>query len=159
MSEKLPRRKSPIHLAPVSSHNRSIIIFLTVCTEKRKPILAYKDIHQLLIASWRAADAWIVGRYVIMPDHVHLFCAPNSLEPTSAQKWVQFWKPTCPSVGHAPKNNPFGRNPVGRRNFVAENTTKTGGIMFIRIPCGTDWQSKLKTGRTAGELNKLEWHD
>ena len=36
------------------------------------------------------ARAWRVGRYVIMPDHVHLFCAPA--DDVSLGRWVQFWK-------------------------------------------------------------------
>src|SRR5467141_3606577 len=83
MDEKLPQRKTPIHLSPVASDNRSIIVFLTVCTEKRKPILACGDVHQLLITSWRMADAWTIGRYVVMSDHIHLFCAPSGVEPVA----------------------------------------------------------------------------
>jgi hypothetical protein len=28
---------------------------------------------------WRAADAWLVGYFMLMPDHLHLFCAPRDL--------------------------------------------------------------------------------
>ncbi len=33
----------------------------------------------------------MVGRYVIMPDHVHLFAAPND-EVTQLESWCAFWK-------------------------------------------------------------------
>jgi putative transposase len=31
-------------------------------------------------------------RYVVMPDHVHLFCAPADLNPMPLNSWVKFWK-------------------------------------------------------------------
>jgi len=37
-------------------------------------------VHDLLCSVWREATAWLVGRYVIMPDHVHLFAAPGDIE-------------------------------------------------------------------------------
>jgi putative transposase len=52
-------------------------VFLTVCTKDRKPWVANSDVHELLRTVWTDAKAWLVGRYVLMPDHVHLFCAPN----------------------------------------------------------------------------------
>lgn len=42
--------------------------------------------------SWRKADHWLVGRYVIMPDHLHLFCAPATIPPNSITAWVSYWK-------------------------------------------------------------------
>jgi REP element-mobilizing transposase RayT len=106
MNEKLPQRKTPIHLSPVASHNRAVLIFLTVCTEKRKPILARDDVHKLLLASWLDADEWHVGRYVVMPDHVHLFWAPNTLPPVALEKWVQFWKSLTSRAWPRPAEQP-----------------------------------------------------
>src|SRR5207237_5736551 len=68
-------RKHPAHSPAVERHNAPIIIFLTSCTKDRKPILANAAAHELLQASWRKARLWSVGRYIVMPDHVHLFCA------------------------------------------------------------------------------------
>lgn len=34
---------------------------------------------------------WCVGSYVIMPDHVHFFCAPSS-RPVALQDFVGRWK-------------------------------------------------------------------
>jgi putative transposase len=41
---------------------------------------------------WQQASLWLVGRYVIMPDHIHLFCAPNMLPMTPLKQWVKYWK-------------------------------------------------------------------
>ena len=67
------------------------IVFLTVCTEKRRPWLACDTTHTLLLDAWKAADRWMVGRYVLMPDHVHLFCSLADIE-TRLEQWVRCWK-------------------------------------------------------------------
>jgi REP element-mobilizing transposase RayT len=39
-----------------------------------------------------------------MPDHIHLFCAPGTLPPTSVKKWVEYWKGSVSRAlkGHGP---------------------------------------------------------
>jgi putative transposase len=56
---------------------RPTIVFVSVCTKSKKRILAKPDGHTLLREAWREADARVVGRHVVMPNHIHLFCAPS----------------------------------------------------------------------------------
>ena len=54
----------------------SPLYFVTFCTHLRKPYLACDEVHAAFVAySERAQREFniVVGRYVIMPDHVHLF--------------------------------------------------------------------------------------
>jgi REP element-mobilizing transposase RayT len=47
-----------------------------------------------LADEWRNADqrhGWLVGRYVIMPDHVHFFCTADSAA-KSLSEFVRLWK-------------------------------------------------------------------
>jgi REP element-mobilizing transposase RayT len=55
-------------------------VFVTVCTKHRAKWLTSSEAHRLLVASWTQADAWLVGDYVLMPDHLHLFAAPRDLD-------------------------------------------------------------------------------
>ena len=83
-------RKHPAHGVHIDL-GKPTIVFLTVCTKDRKPWLACDEAHDLLREVWREAGKWTVGRYVLMPDHAHLFCAPHDLDfPLDA--WVRFWK-------------------------------------------------------------------
>ena len=70
------------------------LYFLTVCTAKRQKILASPSSAAVLTESWQAAPrvhGWTVGRYVIMPDHVHFFAAPEpEAKPLSA--FMRDWK-------------------------------------------------------------------
>jgi len=91
-SPALPRREKPAHFPTVESGNRSIIIFLTVCTKQRRPLLANDRAANLILEAWTAATFWCVGRYVILPEHIHLFCAPNTFPPQPLKNWISFWK-------------------------------------------------------------------
>src|ERR1039457_1077337 len=78
-------------------------IFLTVCTEKRERWLAQTTVQHTLHDIWQnTATAWLVSDYLLMPDHLHLFCAPRDLKFT-IERWIGFWKDrlakTCPDAG------------------------------------------------------------
>jgi putative transposase len=83
-------RKHPVHGVHAKA-DLPTIVFLTVCTRNRQPWLATDVVHQTLIEAWHEADAWLVGRYVLMPDHLHLFATPG-LGEASFETWVRFWK-------------------------------------------------------------------
>ena len=85
-------RRHPIHFARLEKHNRSIIIFVTCCTTKRRSILASPTTHEAITKAWVQASVWLVGRYVVMPDHVHFFCAPNGIDAPSLERWMRYWK-------------------------------------------------------------------
>ncbi len=90
--DTFPRRHRPPHHAPAKRFNEPIIVQVNVCTKSRRPILAYEAGHRLCREIWQVADFWRVGHYVIMPDHIHLFCAPGCMPPTSLRQWVEYWK-------------------------------------------------------------------
>jgi len=85
------RQRLP-HLPPLEFSNQTTVIFLTMCVEKRRPLLARAEIVALLLDCWREADHWLVGRWVAMPDHLHLFCAPAMAPATPVASWARFWR-------------------------------------------------------------------
>ena len=102
-SPRDPERRTPAKGVHVML-GRSNWVFLTVCTEKRAPWLAQPSVQQTLHQIWQEqATAWLVSDYVLMPDHLHLFCAPHDLKFT-IERWMGFWKDrfakSCP--GHGP---------------------------------------------------------
>lgn len=69
MSERLRRLEV--------SYERRPIYFVTACTAARRELLASNSIHEAFLRFVEEASnrgAW-VGRYVLMPDHLHLFVA------------------------------------------------------------------------------------
>jgi putative transposase len=72
MKRQFERR--PLRLSRVFS--ASALYFITFCTHDRRACLASDEVHAafVLFAKSAAHELGIaVGRYVIMPDHVHLF--------------------------------------------------------------------------------------
>src|SRR6266550_664935 len=68
--------------------------FVTTCTFKRRTILASKEVAAILVDEWRNAHdrhGWAIGRYVIMPDHVHFFCSAE-LDAKTLPTFLQAWK-------------------------------------------------------------------
>ena len=54
------------------------IFFVTVNAKDAVPWLANDLVHASLVKSWREeATAWLVGYHLLMPDHLHFFCAPH----------------------------------------------------------------------------------
>ena len=64
--------------------------FVTFNTYRRRPVLARQEVHKAFCNFCLRAQghAVTVGRYVIMPDHVHLFVAfpPDGL---TLDRWIQ----------------------------------------------------------------------
>ena len=86
----LPQRQNPA----VGVHfqlGQSNIVLLTINTDKRGSWLANEAAHQLLRQTWSEATAWLVGDYLLMPDHLHLFCAPRDFQFT-IETWIAYWK-------------------------------------------------------------------
>ena len=149
----LPKRSRPHHQI-VPTPNRPIIVLVTVCTKNRKPWLTTPEVHETLISVWRQATAWLVGRYVIMPDHIHLFASPRD-ETVSLESWVRYWKSQF-SKRH---KNPNHRWQVGywdttlrsnesydeKWDYVRNNPVRHG-----LVSCPEDWLYQ-------GEIFVLEW--
>jgi REP element-mobilizing transposase RayT len=73
---------------------RDPLSFITTCTAGRRPVLIEPVVVASLRAEWLAAESrhgWRVGRYVIMPDHVHFFAAPVG-DAKALSEFVGRWK-------------------------------------------------------------------
>jgi REP element-mobilizing transposase RayT len=70
------------------------LYFLTICAARRRKILALPMPADAIIEAWRAArqrHGWVVGRYVIMPDHVHFFASAQS-DAKDLCSFIRDWK-------------------------------------------------------------------
>ncbi|HXI71362.1 MAG TPA: hypothetical protein VNN22_13480 [Verrucomicrobiae bacterium] len=66
--------------------------FVTVNAKDRVAWLASATVQQSLAEIWmKEATAWHVDYYLLMPDHLHFFCAPHDLH-FDIDVWVEFWK-------------------------------------------------------------------
>ena len=99
----------------------SPVFFVTVCSYRRKPLLAKNAVNETFVRFSQRAYAEhgiAVGRYVIMPDHIHLFvCGPNNFE---LGRWMGMLK-QCLEKALATMASPAGRRlqktPIWQRGF------------------------------------------
>jgi len=71
------------------------IFYLTCCVRNREPFLASPPVAAVLVSAWETSPdvyRWTVGRYVVMPDHVHFFAAPCREDARSVGEFVGSWK-------------------------------------------------------------------
>ncbi|MBU1693194.1 MAG: transposase [Verrucomicrobia bacterium] len=94
MNKKPIRHKHLRRLAQI--HVTQPVYFITASVFKRRDVLANDHAWSILKDEWSNAlsrHQWAIGRYVIMPDHVHFFCsAAGSDKPLSAfmKQWKQW---------------------------------------------------------------------
>ena len=150
-----PHRKRPVHFPTV----KSIIIFLTVCTRQRKPLLANDEAARLIIEAWQAANFWRVGRYVIMPDHIHLFCAPNTFPPQPLKKWIEFWRNHVTRAWPRPTQIPIWQREFWDRQLRRSESYAAKWQYVANNPVRHGYVRRAEDWPYQGELNVLDWHD
>lgn len=68
------------------------IFFVTVNAKDAVPWMEVAQVQDSLAKLWREeATAWLTGYYLLMPDHLHFFCAPRDLH-FGIDQWIEFWK-------------------------------------------------------------------
>ncbi len=150
-------RKHPVHQPIVERFNEPAIVFLTVCTKDRKRLLAVPEVVALLLDSWRGATSWQVGRFIVMPDHLHLFCAPAEAPMRPLAQWVRYWKTL------ASRRWPrAAEQPVWQLDFW---DTQLRSIAHYDEKWEYVWQNPVRAGLVAapedwphqGEIDELRW--
>jgi len=89
------QRKHLRRLDRIYVSSRAPLFLITCCVRDRSPLLANSAAAQILVDGWNMASAlygWMVGRYVVMPDHVHFFAASPLDNPQTLGAFVGGWK-------------------------------------------------------------------
>jgi putative transposase len=150
------RRKHPVDLSPGDKHNRAIVIYVTACTAKRRSILASPEFYEAIVSAWREASRRLVGRYVVMPDHIHFFCAPNGVDVPSLERWMRSWKSIVTKRIGAKAGDVWQRDHWDRQlRSMEKYGEKWEYVSRNPVPHGycddpDDWPYQ-------GELNVLQW--
>ena len=181
-----PMRRHPSRNSVMTYHdNRSVILYVTVVTEKRKRVLADKAVLDCILAAWKAATDWLVGWYVIMPDHIHFFCSPATYPPSDFHRWMKRWK-SLASIAYRKLRELEGRSLLRPKNTGEADATScvppARNPPLFQRDC---WDRQLRTGESyaqkweyvrnnpvrkrlvantddwpyQGRVNVLEWHE
>ena len=173
---KYPSRNSVV----VRSGNSPVILFVTVCVANRGqrgrcPSLADPYVHKCIVDAWRKADAWIVGWYVIMPDHIHFFCSPKSNPIVPFARWMGYWKRLVAQGFPCNDSCTLGGATSPLPSHKCGNTVFQRSQWDTQLRCGDDYNNKWLYVRDnpvrkgiveraecwpyQGDLNVLNWHD
>ncbi len=184
----LPVRHHPSRNSVMTFHdNRAILLYVTIVTANRMPVLASAAVTECILAVWKETTDWLVGRYVIMPDHIHFFCAPASYPPSDFHRWMKRWKSLATlairRLGAAQAGGAQLAATVARGSVAdAINCVPPRNPPLWQRDC---WDRQLRTGESysqkweyvrnnpvrkglvvnaddwlyQGELNVLEWHE
>jgi len=150
-------RKSPAHPPVRERFKEPIIVFLTVCSKDRKPVFTGADSVAVIIDASQQAESWSVGRYVVMPDHIHLFCAPAVFPTQPLMQWVSYWKSIASKNWPRPSEQPLwqrdfwdtqlrrSENYDSKWQYVLDNPVRAGLALHA-----DEWPFQ-------GELHFLPW--
>ncbi|MEI7880725.1 MAG: transposase [bacterium] len=148
-------RNYPAHPVPVSRHNTCIILHVTICTHQRKAILTDQKFHACLRGKWTEAKHWRVGNYVIMADHIHMFCIPGITPPQPLASWIGYWKRMVS------REFPAAR-PLWQKDFwdtqMRTLDQYTEKLSYVRMnPVRKELVSAPEDWPFSGELNVFTW--
>jgi len=158
LNYKLPERKRPARCTPIDAGNRSVILFVTVCAHQKRPLFANGPAFETIVSAWQSATTWAVGRFVVMPNHIHLFCSPVDSS-FSVRAWAHFWKSLASRQWPQPSDHPVwqvdlwdtqlrtGDSYDSKWSYVHNNPVRHGLVRKA-----DDWPYQ-------GHLNRLWWHD
>jgi putative transposase len=157
----LPDRKHLRRLERVLDQGHAPLFFITVCVAGRAPILANPAAHGILLAAWRHYQpslGWLIGRYVVMPDHAHFFASRPNEGAKNLSSFVGLWKRSTAIRIRAGVEQSFAWQPEffdhllrssesyeQKWEYVQENPAREG-----LVDRAADWLFQ-------GELNALTW--
>ena len=151
----------PHRLSQIFQSYAAPVYLVTFCTADRVNLLANDSVHAAFCEyAEKAAPLGIaIGRYVIMPDHIHLFCTPAVHEYPTITKWIKYWKTLVSRQWPNP-----AQQPIWQQNFwdtqlrtdesYSEkwNYVKNNPVRHGLVTCADQWKFQ-------GELESLFWHD
>jgi len=157
MNSSLPNRHHPAHPPVVNSFDNPVIIFVTVCMADRKPILANQEAFAVLLAAWRSAAEWQVGRFVVMPDHIHFFCAPAHEQAVPLINWIRYWKSCATKNWPRPEEHPLWQTDHWDRQLRREESY-ADKWEYVRLnPVRQKLVARPDDWPYQGELTVLNW--
>jgi len=166
-------KDKPPRLDLLFQRSNAPVYFVTFNTHTRANLLANPAVHAGFVGYCRrAADFRVgVGRYVLMPDHIHLFACFGIGCATTLSAWIKGLKRELDrvllSIGHEPLNRPgqklssFWQPGFNDHLCAAMKATLQSGSMCSRIRCALDSFVAPKNGRmrvrSRESIERNEW--
>lgn len=133
---------------PIIHHQETLpVYFVTLCIHDRQPILANPSSHTAFQEFARRGHdraGIAVGRYVLMPDHLHLFvCGPAEFD---LSQWVRMLKrnvtptPRCWQRGFFDHLLRSEESYAAKWEYVLQNPVRAG---LVQRPADWPYQGEI----------------
>jgi putative transposase len=142
--------KKPHRLERIFQSYNSPLYFMTFCTARRRAILANDAVHQAFRAYAEKSEprGIAVGRYVLMPDHIHCFIrmAPQHKLGTTVRMMKRALSAAIPESGPHWQPGFFdhllrhGESYSEKWNYVWRNPVRAG---LVEIADDWPWQGDV----------------
>jgi len=110
----------------------------------------------LLKVIWGEAGFGLVGRYVVMPDHIHFFCAPTESD-CSLEKWMQFWKSQLTKSWPIETEKPVIQREHWDRQLRSDESYDEKWDYACQNPVRAGLVKNPEDWPYQGEMNELRW--
>jgi len=90
-----PKRRHLSRLERIFDPFDAEIYYITTCVRYRRRVLHNDVAHRIMAEAWQdslSVHGWMVGRYVVMPDHVHFFASPVTEKAKTLSGFMGAWK-------------------------------------------------------------------
>ncbi len=158
--EAIPKRKHLRRLERIHVDGAPLY-FLTVCVRGRRPVLnqaSFANILTAALANAVKAHGWMVGRYVIMPDHVHFFATPVGDGARTLSDFMRYWKSSTSAQIHKAASADFAWQREFFDHLVRSDESYEGKWEYVRLnPVRAHLASDASEWPYQGEINALEW--
>jgi putative transposase len=159
LPDREPGRRSLPHFSPREVTNLSIIVYVTLNVDKRRRLLNYPDAVEAILKAWAVADRWRIGRYVIMPDHIHFFCTPAVFPHTPLKRWMEFWRAAATRFWPRPDEKPIWQKDFFDRQLRSGESYHQKWLYVWHNPIVAKFCDSPEDWPWQGELNILQWHE
>lgn len=153
-----PGRKQLPHLPSMEFPNQTIIQYVTCNVAKRRHLLANSEAYQLIVETWNKANDWLISRYVIMPDHLHFFCAPAKVC-TPFKRWMEFWRSGVTRCWSNEVQKPIWQKDFFDRQLRTGESYRQKWLYVVENPVKAGLAGRWEDWPYQGQLNVLQWHE
>lgn len=116
-------RSRPVHLPFFNEPWAGNVLWLTVCAGSPRVRLDREDVHRLLCRIWGSVKSlWLVGNYVLMPDHLHCLVAPAAADAPPLKNWMKWWRQEASKRWPRPDEAPVWQRDYWDRQLRSEES-------------------------------------
>ena len=143
-------------------HIQGHIYYITTVVYNRLPLFTRPSFIIPLFDSlnfYRHKQKFKLLAYVIMPDHIHLFCSPGIHDFPPVRKWAAFWKSRSASTWPFPEDAKVWQRDVWDTQLRRSENYGAKWSYVQTNPVRANLTGRAEDWPYQGELNTLRWHD